>query len=44
VDTTGLFRFAVNGQIAETAPSIMQGGASMAASNFAKSKKWGLGS
>lgn len=42
VDTTGLFRFAVNGQIMEAAPQIAQGGAMIAGGQSARSKKWSL--
>jgi hypothetical protein len=42
VDTTGLFRFRVNGQIAEAAPSLMAGGAAVARSQSARSNKWSL--
>lgn len=42
VDTTGLFRFKVNGQIQEAAPAIAEGGAGLAGqqSAFLQSRRW----
>lgn len=42
VDTTGLFRFAVNGQIMEAAPGIAQAGSTLSQARMTRRDKWRL--